>query len=721
MKHEVALPGCTPVPLAGYLKALGVLRLVTEQADSEAKGCWRNDQFILVSRLNKSEVHQFFLEKYQPTPLVAPWGARSGFYPGSSEKTARQALEAIESSNSQRLDSFRKAVSSVRNLLKKLGFESKVKDEDKLTLLRACRAELSDSVLLWLDACYVLTSDDRRFPPLLGTGGNEGSGSYVSGFAQQIVDCIVRRGNDNALSVSLFSNAAPESSSNQTPGQFAPSSSGGANLASGFSAQVTMNSWDYILCLEGTLLFASAATRRLDSSATSSAASFPFTVQTTGSGSGATIQDDEKEARAEIWVPVWGADMTLAELRSLLSEGRVQLSGRHARDSLDFVRAIAHLGIDRGISAFQRYSILQRFGRSVFAVALNRVAVKRNRAANLIDELDNNKSGYWLRDFRALGRKKNAATRIKSLVRRLEDALFELAQEHDYPAPKIQHVLELLGEAQLYFAHSPPARESCPPVPSLSEHWLMKADDNSPEFAIAAALAGLHGRKMSGDGKQRYLLPMRVHLAPEQRGRQPAWLDNAGHQVTWGYGRLEDNLLTTLRRRLLIAEQQDLPDKPFYSARNAPLAAIAAWLEGSLDNSRIASLLPGLTLVRIPPGSVPSGERTSALPAAYRVLKPLFCTDKQLHDSGLIEADRQLSVPAELVRRVAADDIGEAVKLAQRRLRIAGIPIDFLKLKGGGINGRRLLAALMVPISHHELKTLLPRRAKQLPEPEMTE
>ncbi|MEX0916369.1 MAG: type I-U CRISPR-associated protein Csx17, partial [Wenzhouxiangellaceae bacterium] len=353
-----------------------------------------------------------------------------------------------------------------------------------------------------------------------------------------------------------------------------------------------------------------------------------------------------------------------------------------------------------------------------FATPLNRVEVTRNPAADLIDELD---SRYWLSRFRAFGRGANVTNRIQSLVRRLEDALFELAQEHDYPALKIQHVLELLGEAQLYFAHSPAGRESCPPVPSLSENWLMKADDNSPEFAIAAALAGLHGRKLSGDGKPRYLLPMRVHLAPEQGGRQPAWLDNAGHQVTWGHGRLEDNLLTTLQRRLLIAEQQDLPDKPFYSARNAPLAAIAAWLEGSLDNSRIASLLPGLTLVRIPPGMVPSGERMSTLPAAYRVLKPFFCTDKQLYDAGLIEAARQLSVPAELVRRLAADDIGEAVKLAQRRLRIAGIPVDFLKLKGGGTNGRRLLAALMVPISHHELKTLLPRRAKQPPEPEMTE
>jgi CRISPR-associated protein Csx17 len=350
---------------------------------------------------------------------------------------------------------------------------------------------------------------------------------------------------------------------------------------------------------------------------------------------------------------------------------------------------------------------------------VSRVEVTRSPAADLIDQLDNR---YWLSRVRALVRGKNATNRIESLVRRLEDGLFELSLERDYPAPKIQRVLEVLGEIQLYFAHSPAARESCPPVPRLSEDWLAQGDDNSPEFAIAAALAGLHGRKPTEDGKTRYLLPMRVHLAPEQGGRQPGWLENAGHQVTWGHGSLEDNLLTTLQRRLLFAQQQDLPDKPFYSARNAPLAAIAAWLEGSLDHGRIASLLPGLTLVRIPSGLVRGDERMSALPAAYRLLKPFFCTDEQLQAAGLIETGRQLPIPAELVRRLAADDIGEAVKLARRRLRIAGIPVEFLKLEGGGINGRRLLAALMVPVGHHELKTLLPRRTQQTPEPEeMTE
>jgi len=718
MKHEVALPGCTPVPLAGYLKALGVLRLVAEQVDAEAKGCWRNDHFILASELDSDALQAFFLDKYRPTPVLAPWNGGSGFYP----KDSRKGIDPIEQSQSERFGPYADAIRTIRNVFEEHDISEKPEGEAKASLLNVLRGELDEPALAWFDAAVLLTEENPKYPPLLGTGGNDGRLDFTNNFMQRLVGLFETTSGEPApeakvyLSEAFFSAPVPGLLSTAI-GQFSPGSAGGANQASGFSSDSLINPWDFILMLEGALLFAAAATRRLESRAPR-ALSYPFTVRPTGAGSGSTALGDESNARAEMWLPLWSAFTSLAELKSLLAEGRVTVGRQPARDGLGFIRAISKLGVDRGIVGFQRYAFMMRAGKAYFATPLNRVEVTRNPAADLIDELDNR---YWLSRFRSFGRGANVTNRIQLLVRRLEDALFELALERDYPATKIQRVLEVLGEAQLYFAHSPTARESCPPVPSLSENWLMKADDNSPEFAIAAALAGLHGRKLSEDGKSRYLLPMRVHLAPEQGGRQPAWLDNAGHQLTWGHGRLENNLLTTLQRRLLIAEQQDLPDKPFYSARNAPLAAIAAWLEGSLDNGRIASLLPGLTLVRIPPGSAPSGERMSALPAAYRVLKPFFCTDKQLHDAGLIEADRQLPVPAELVRRLAADDIGEAVKLAQRRLRIAGIPVDFMKVKGGGINGRRLLAALMVPISHHELKTLLPRRAKQPPEPEMTE
>lgn len=51
MANEIYLNGCTPVPLAHYLKALGVLRLVSEQKDPDAAGYWHNECFVLRTKL----------------------------------------------------------------------------------------------------------------------------------------------------------------------------------------------------------------------------------------------------------------------------------------------------------------------------------------------------------------------------------------------------------------------------------------------------------------------------------------------------------------------------------------------------------------------------------------------------------------------------------------------------------------------------------------------
>ena len=75
------LSGCSPEPLAAYLRSLAVLRLVGEGVDSQAKGWWGEGGFCLESKLDPDDLVRFFLRDYCPTALVAPWGARSGFFP----------------------------------------------------------------------------------------------------------------------------------------------------------------------------------------------------------------------------------------------------------------------------------------------------------------------------------------------------------------------------------------------------------------------------------------------------------------------------------------------------------------------------------------------------------------------------------------------------------------------------------------------------------------
>src|SRR4051794_13746252 len=60
---EIALAGCTPTPLAAYLKALGILRLVAEQKDPDVRGFWRDETFVLDTALSREDLVAFFLNE----------------------------------------------------------------------------------------------------------------------------------------------------------------------------------------------------------------------------------------------------------------------------------------------------------------------------------------------------------------------------------------------------------------------------------------------------------------------------------------------------------------------------------------------------------------------------------------------------------------------------------------------------------------------------------
>ncbi|MDB5345972.1 MAG: hypothetical protein JWP89_4349, partial [Schlesneria sp.] len=73
------LYGCSTLPLASYLKAIGVLRIVAKQADPTAQGWWSGDVFCLHTRLDEVGLCRFFLADYRPTPIVVPWSGSDFF------------------------------------------------------------------------------------------------------------------------------------------------------------------------------------------------------------------------------------------------------------------------------------------------------------------------------------------------------------------------------------------------------------------------------------------------------------------------------------------------------------------------------------------------------------------------------------------------------------------------------------------------------------------
>lgn len=348
---NLPLAGCTPVPLAHYLKALGILRLVAEQADPAAAGCWQRDTFILHSALDRDALLDFCLHRYQPTPILAPWNGGSGFY----KKDNTEAIETIEAGAAARMQHYRQSIAAARRAVAQANLKEKPSPELKESLLLACRNELPEPALLWLDAAFVLTAHGAKYPPLLGTGGNDGRFEFTNNFMQRVTEVMHPADGAPAaastvwLRQTLFGEPVSAPRCKAPIGQFFPGAAGGANNTSGFDAESAVNPWDYILMLEGALLFAAASLKRLEA-AQAGVLAYPFCVKQAGVGYASATGADEEASRAEMWLPLWERPTTLPELTAVLGEGRAQVGKRAARNGVDFTRAVVTLGVDRGLT-----------------------------------------------------------------------------------------------------------------------------------------------------------------------------------------------------------------------------------------------------------------------------------------------------------------------------------------------------------------------------------
>ncbi|MDI1250924.1 MAG: type I-U CRISPR-associated protein Csx17 [Lacunisphaera sp.] len=694
--HDHPLSGCAPTPLAHYLKALGILRLVSEDSehgDPTAAGYWQRDTFHLRTKLDRPALLDFFLHHYRPTPIIAPWNGGSGFFPKDND----EALQAILASTHSRFIRLRETLSTAETLLHELGLKEKPDSPAaKSELLLHCRNRLPDAALPWLDATYILAADGPLYPPLLGTGGNDGRLDFTNNFQQRLLDVLSPDNGeptDNSapwLALALFGENCP-GLSNRAIGQFSPSAAGGANSANGVDAPASVNPWDFVLMLEGTALYASAAVKRLETTEPGQL-SYPFCVRSTGAGYASDSAGDEQDARAELWLPLWPAAAPLSDIRALFSEGRALVGRRAARDAIEFTRAIVSLGVDRGVAEFQRFGFLLRNGLAYFATPLDRVPVRRDaEAADLLDDI-----GPWLDSFRRAARGDRAPSRIAAACRNLERAIFALCnrgavgQRSD---PAILAVLTRLGACEAALAASLRWTTDQPrlsPLQLTHSAWLRAALAAAPhETALAQALASL-------------TLPrFRSHLEPvDAAGFR--WDDQAA-DVTWIHGRPLDALLATLQRRLVLAEVSG--NNPLRGGVPAPLPSITRLIEGRLDEALFESLL--LALVCLRPESLGEFARLPANSPDDPVPSALFALLRAALAGDLPGCSDPIPRVPAILRRAATGDGREATRLAARRLRASGLAPAFDHIDQRGDTVRRTAAALLFPLSPRSLGELL--------------
>ncbi len=702
----LTLSGCAPVPLAHYLKALGILRLVSEQKDSSATGRWHRDQFVLESSLDREGLIKFFLEEYRPTPVMAPWNGGSGFHP----KDNSRALEAICESKAARLQSYASSIRAAQTALKSMSLGEKPTPEQKAELLLLCRNVLPEDALQWLDAAYVITDDGAKYPPLLGTGGNDGRLEFTNNFMQRITEVMAPEtgapleASAQRLAVSLFADVVATPLAKAPVGQFLPGTAGGVNATSGFDAASAVNHWDFILMIEGALLFASASVKRLESADTGALA-YPFCVRQAGVGYASAADADESASRAEMWMPIWSQRaVTLPELAAIFSEGRAQVGGRAAKNGVDFARAVVGMGVDRGLDEFQRYGFQVRNGLSYFATPLTRVTARKNASVDLLSDID-----AWLDRFRRAATKDTAPASTRRALNNLESRILDLCVSNT--SERLLAVFIALGQCQKAAAKSLKwAKENfLQPLHGLRKAWLKHGWNQSIEFRLAASLASINGKF------GREWLPLRCHLESvdswfdkKSEGIAYRWSDVETNHVQWSEASLPDVLNDILARRLVLNEETQKRFELW-----ASLADIKAFIEGETDDALLSDLLWSMSLINWREKAEPliaPRQRQPVSPTLYAVLKLCYPPqqDKQPEDIQAVPV-----VPG--IHRHAAQGNGtQAAAMALRRLRASGYSPAIRQLPVLGDYAIRTAAALLFPISDQTLKALF----KQTTRPE---
>jgi CRISPR-associated protein Csx17 len=718
--HLHVLVGCAPAPLAHYLKALGVLRLVAAQADRGARGFWRDDVFHLATRLDEAELLGFFLHRYSPTPLVAPWNGGSGFYP----KDSKAGVDAIATGSAARFQPYRGAISRSRQAV---GARAESpKQEEKLALVRELRARWDGGELEWLDAALVLTGGEGGidYPALLGTGGNDGRLDFTNNQMQRLVELLdpeTGSGRPHAeplLGQALFGRATPGLQQDKAIGQFLPGGAGGANSTAGFDGKSLLNPWDFVLALEGALTLRVAAVRRLDGPGLPQA-SAPFAVSGRASGYASAASSDES-SRGEQWMPLWEGAATLPEVEALFAEGRLQSGTRRARTALEAALAVARLGAARGVSAFERYGYIERNGQSNLAVPLGRWRVPRPGEGvgpvHLLESVE-----PWVERLR-----RSSTPALEKAARRVEDAM--LAVCRGAGPERWQELLIRLGEAEDAIARrrKQAVEENLRPLPRLAPQWFDAAYLDRAEFRLAAAIAS---QKTPGDVKrssEQRLGPIRVHCLPLDPAH--GWSDFqrtskelvSDPGVVWRGRELGTDLAAIVQRRVMEAARVGTHAFPLAGRPYARLDDVRAFLIGETDDRLLSGLIRGLMALDWDNARAPDPTPRPALPPSvpYALLRLAHLPDiPTLHT---FPVGRRLDPT--LVRLLLAGRLPESVQLALTRLASAGLRPRVRFALGSREQALRIAASLAIPLSRRNLErlrhqVLIPEKARVGQEP----
>ncbi|MBV8491681.1 MAG: type I-U CRISPR-associated protein Csx17, partial [Candidatus Eremiobacteraeota bacterium] len=597
--------------------------------------------------------------------------------------------------------------------------------DTKSATLRRLREVYPDDALPWLDAAVVIGRDAPEYPRLLGTGGNDGRLDFSVNFLQRALAVVgptpvedrvalLRDALDGTNSGKLFADVAI--------GQYAPASAGGVNATTGFDAESLVNPWDFVLLIEGAVVFAGSMAKRFGGA--NARAAFPFTFISTVGGYGSASPDED--VRGEVWLPRWRGAATYRSIATLIRTSRVdvdttlraeQPTARAATSAVEAAQAVIARGVSAGIDGFDRVVIAQRNG---LAYAATRVGFVNAASSDVSDAAAalSRETQRWVAAVRRSEDALGAAAR--AALRAYDEAIFAFTSRPtgngsaDGPERRaLQTWLAALGRLDAAVGLAPPERVE--PFRFGDENAAVRiADalgDGSDEHALAAAWASV------ATGSEYRL---RLDLAPVVfENHRLRYGPKPEHRKT-----LLDTLSAACARRYRIAHD-DRTRVPIDGRQRSgvTLTAVARFLDHdpSLQLARIEQLLAGYVLlaagpVKREPSPTPpddadeppvawcatkllaGGFRGSGEPPSWRTAMPLDPEVPQLLHTGRV---RDALGRVYRAAQVVTDDVALLQERPLRDVQLADLD-----------DPRAACAALLLPLDEHAHKRLKERALK---------
>lgn len=675
--------GCTTNSLGSYLKALGLFDILSEKY-SDTRAYWENDEFNIILPLeSEDDITNFFIQEYEPLPIVSPWNNGGGFVINKSKSELDNLLKLDE----PRLETYKNVIKQTQEIMRKLGIEKIDPKKNKLDIVRECRNCLPVDAIKWIDTALITWNDKLFTTKILSNGGNEGNFDYSNAYMGNINNIFTNLHKRKEYVIKLLNNsifnAHTDDLIKMKVGKFIPGRAGGYNEGFGFeNKDFRANPWDFVFLIQGLLFFATGLGKKSQNN--TAFVRSPFTVE-----SSIHIYVDEKTVY-EIWAPLWKNPAYLDEIKKMFENGRVEIGNSPVSKGIEFIQAIKSYGIDRGINKFARFVLLKTRGLAGYVAAFN-----GSYDTDYLDGIETIKEINPLlnRIDRYIYQMDN---RPKLLVERrlnIDRTLFDMLTHGT--SIGIEKLFVSIGKMERYLSRIHHDEGSIPLISGLSVEWLHMNKKPSNEFVIAAAISSICQIR-------KYLEPISI-----DKNKKWNWNDSMNY-YSWNGSTIYAKISNVLYRMFIKNEDRfplrsKIKIKPEYAT---------LLIDGKIDADTLENLIYGLMWINW--GECKDDEIiinqaiNELIYSEYATIKLLYIDNKiKINDE-----DIELKGDSRIIGILKGNNVENAYMTAFNKIRSRNINIIFQDLFSG-LDGIKLAAALLIPVYYKKLENLVLKNIKE--------